>query len=206
VDKAFSDLGKIDVVVNNAGYGLFGAAEALTDKQITHRIDTNLIGSLQVVRAALRHLRAQGGRVIQISTYGCQAALPGGSLYHASKWSRWHQAEGGRLSSEVANWSLSGPAMRQSAFATADLIIVVYEGGAKGMVAAIAARTRTRIRSKLSRNKARSLFTIWYREDGAALVRFNGKTEARGIGPKKKNDRVDAANIADYLRCKFLAE
>jgi NAD(P)-dependent dehydrogenase (short-subunit alcohol dehydrogenase family) len=83
VNKAFADLGRIDVVVNNAGYGLFGAAEELTDDQI----NTNLIGSIQVVRAALPRLREQGGgRVIQLSTYPGQTALPGGSLYHASKW------------------------------------------------------------------------------------------------------------------------
>jgi NAD(P)-dependent dehydrogenase (short-subunit alcohol dehydrogenase family) len=87
VNKAFANLGKIDVVVNNAGYGLFGAAEELTDDQILHQISTNLIGSIQVVRAALTHLRAQGGgRIIQVSTYGGQAAFPGGSLYHAGKW------------------------------------------------------------------------------------------------------------------------
>ncbi len=50
--------------MNNAGYGLFGAAEELSDDQIRHQIDTNLIGSIQVIRAALPHLRAQGaGRV-----------------------------------------------------------------------------------------------------------------------------------------------
>src|SRR5258708_17253824 len=87
VNKAFADLAKIDVVVNNAGYGLFGAAEELTDEQIIHQINTNLIGSIQVVRAALPHLRRQGGsRIIQVSTYGGQAALPGGSPYHAGKW------------------------------------------------------------------------------------------------------------------------
>jgi len=87
VDKAFSDLGKVDVIVNNAGYGLFGPAESLTDEQVTHQLATNLLGSIQVVRAALPHLRAQGGgRILQVSTYGGQAALPGGSLYHAGKW------------------------------------------------------------------------------------------------------------------------
>jgi NAD(P)-dependent dehydrogenase (short-subunit alcohol dehydrogenase family) len=87
VNQAFADLGTIDVVVNNAGYGLFGAAEELTDDQILHQLNTNLLGSIQVVRAALPHLRAQrGGRIIQLSTYGGQAAFPGGSLYHASKW------------------------------------------------------------------------------------------------------------------------
>lgn len=87
VDEAFAALGRIGVVVNNAGYGLFGAAEELTDEQVQGIIDTNLIGSIQVVRAALPHLRAQrGGRIIQISTYGGQATNPGASLYHATKW------------------------------------------------------------------------------------------------------------------------
>lgn len=87
VNRAFAELGRVDVVVNNAGYGLFGAAEELTDEQITQVIDTNLIGSIQVTRAALPHLRAQGGgRIIQLSTYGGQATNPGASLYHAGKW------------------------------------------------------------------------------------------------------------------------
>jgi NAD(P)-dependent dehydrogenase (short-subunit alcohol dehydrogenase family) len=87
VGKAFADLGKIDIVVSNAGYGPFGAAEELSDEQILHQISTNLLGPIHVVRAVLPHLRAQGsGRIIGISTYGGQAAFPGGSLYHASKW------------------------------------------------------------------------------------------------------------------------
>jgi NAD(P)-dependent dehydrogenase (short-subunit alcohol dehydrogenase family) len=87
VDKAFAELGHVDVIVSNAGYGLFGAAEELSDEQVAHQISTNLIGPIQLVRAALPHLRAQGaGRIIGLSTYGGQAALPGGSLYHASKW------------------------------------------------------------------------------------------------------------------------
>ena len=87
VDQAFAELGTINVIVNNAGYGLFGAAESLSDEQVLHQIDTNLVGSIQVARAALPHLRSQGGgRILQLSTYGGQAAGPGGSLYHASKW------------------------------------------------------------------------------------------------------------------------
>jgi NAD(P)-dependent dehydrogenase (short-subunit alcohol dehydrogenase family) len=87
VDAAFADLGRIDVVVSNAAYGLFGAAEEVTDEQIRHQIDTNLIGSMQLIRAALPHLRAQGGgRLMQVSSAGGQTTYPNFSLYHATKW------------------------------------------------------------------------------------------------------------------------
>lgn len=87
IDRAFNDLGHIDVIVNNAGYALFGAAEEVTDEQIQAQLDTNLVGSIQVVRAALPHLRAQGGgRILQVSSEGGQIAYPNFSLYHASKW------------------------------------------------------------------------------------------------------------------------
>jgi NAD(P)-dependent dehydrogenase (short-subunit alcohol dehydrogenase family) len=87
VDRSFTSLGRIDVIVSNAGYGLFGAAEELSDEQVSHIIATNLTGSIQLIRAALPHLRAQGsGRIIQMSTYGGQVAFPGNSMYHATKW------------------------------------------------------------------------------------------------------------------------
>lgn len=87
VGAAFAAYGRIDVIVNNAGYGLAGAAEELTDTQIRHQIDTNLVGSIQVVRAALPLLRDQGGgRVIQLASMGGQMTFPGLSLYHATKW------------------------------------------------------------------------------------------------------------------------
>lgn len=87
VDEAFAAFGRVDVVVNNAGYGLFGAAEELTDEQIARQLATNLTGSIQVARAALPHLREQGGgRIVQISSIGGQIAFPLLSLYHATKW------------------------------------------------------------------------------------------------------------------------
>jgi NAD(P)-dependent dehydrogenase (short-subunit alcohol dehydrogenase family) len=87
IDAAFAELGTIDIVVNNAGYALFAAVEEPSDEQIERVIDTNLIGSIAVIRAALPHLRAQGhGRIVQISTAGGQTTYPNFSYYHASKW------------------------------------------------------------------------------------------------------------------------
>ncbi|MBS2550897.1 SDR family oxidoreductase [Catenulispora sp. NL8] len=87
VDDAFQALGTVDVVVNNAGYGLFAAVEEAADEQIRRVIETNLLGSIHVIRAALPHLRAQGhGRILQVSSSGGQTTYPNFGYYHASKW------------------------------------------------------------------------------------------------------------------------
>jgi NAD(P)-dependent dehydrogenase (short-subunit alcohol dehydrogenase family) len=87
VKRSFAQRGRIDVIISNAGYGLFGAAEELTDEQVEDIVAANLVGPIHFIRAALPHLRAQGGgRVIQISSYGGQVAFAGNSLYHATKW------------------------------------------------------------------------------------------------------------------------
>ena len=86
VERSFKKLGHIDVIISNAGFGLFGAAEEFSNAEIDLIIATNLTGSIQLIKSSLPHLRAQGaGRIIQISSVGGQAAFPGGSLYHATK-------------------------------------------------------------------------------------------------------------------------
>jgi NAD(P)-dependent dehydrogenase (short-subunit alcohol dehydrogenase family) len=87
VGAAFERHDRIDVIVSNAGYGLFGAAEELTNGEIDQQIATNLAGSIHLIRAALPLLRQQGGgRIVQVSSEGGQIAYPGFSLYHATKW------------------------------------------------------------------------------------------------------------------------
>ncbi|MDI9222268.1 SDR family oxidoreductase [Pantoea sp. EA-12] len=87
VAQAFAQVERVDVVVSNAAYGLFGAAEELSDAQIDRQIATNLTGSIQLIRAVIPLLRQQGGgRIAQVSSEGGQVAYPNFSLYHASKW------------------------------------------------------------------------------------------------------------------------
>lgn len=87
VQQIFDKLGTVDVVVSNAGYGLFGAAEELTDEEVDKILMTDLVGSIYLIRAVLPYLRQQGfGRIIQMSSYGGQVAFAGNSMYHAAKW------------------------------------------------------------------------------------------------------------------------
>ena len=86
VRDMFDKHGEIDVVVNNAGYGLFGAAEELDEQDIYKIMDTNLTAPIMIIHDALPYLRKQGGgRIIQLSSYGGQVAFPANSLYHATK-------------------------------------------------------------------------------------------------------------------------
>ncbi|GAA2706832.1 MULTISPECIES: SDR family oxidoreductase [Streptomyces] len=77
VDAACAALGRVDVVVNTLGSGLLGAAEEITDAQLRHQLDTGLLGAVRIARAALPHLREQGGgRILQVTGTGGHDALP----------------------------------------------------------------------------------------------------------------------------------
>jgi NAD(P)-dependent dehydrogenase (short-subunit alcohol dehydrogenase family) len=87
VAKAHQHFGRLDVVINNAGYGLFGAIEEVTEEQARGQIETNLFGPLWVTKAAVPIMREQGsGHIIQVSSIGGVNAFPTLGLYHASKW------------------------------------------------------------------------------------------------------------------------
>ncbi len=87
VMRAHDHFGRVDIAINNAGYGLFGAIEEVSEAEARAQIETNLFGALWVTKAVLPIMRAQGaGHIVQISSIGGIYAVPTVGLYHASKW------------------------------------------------------------------------------------------------------------------------
>lgn len=86
VADTVAHFGKIDVLVNNAGFGITGATEAFTDEQVRSQLETNLYAPIEVTRAVLPYMRKQrSGRILQISSIGGRVGNAGISIYQAAK-------------------------------------------------------------------------------------------------------------------------
>jgi NAD(P)-dependent dehydrogenase (short-subunit alcohol dehydrogenase family) len=109
--------GRLDVLINNAGYGLFGTIEEVSEAEARAQLETNLFGALWVTQAALPIMRAQGsGHVIQISSIGGVNAFPTVGLYHASKWAL--EAFSQSLAAEVKSFGIKVTIVEPGGFAT----------------------------------------------------------------------------------------
>jgi NAD(P)-dependent dehydrogenase (short-subunit alcohol dehydrogenase family) len=109
--------GHIDVLVNNAGYGLFGTFEELSDEQIHQQMEANLFGAMNVTRAVLPAMRAQGsGHLVQMSSLGGQVGFPRSAAYAASKFALegWSEA----LSKELAPFGIKVTIVEPGGFRT----------------------------------------------------------------------------------------
>jgi NAD(P)-dependent dehydrogenase (short-subunit alcohol dehydrogenase family) len=117
ISSAHERFGRLDVVVNNAGYGLFGTIEEVSESEARAQLETNLFGALWVTQAALPFMRAQGsGHIIQVSSIGGVNAFPTVGLYHASKWGLEGFSQS--LAAEVAGFGIKVTIVEPGGFAT----------------------------------------------------------------------------------------
>jgi len=117
VKRAKEHFGRLDVVVNNAGYAQVGAVEELTEWELRDQLETNLFGAVWVIQAALPYLREQGaGHFIQLSSVAGLIAMPLGGAYHASKWALEGLNEA--LANEVAAFGVKVTIIEPGSFAT----------------------------------------------------------------------------------------
>ncbi|WP_116952004.1 SDR family NAD(P)-dependent oxidoreductase [Jiangella endophytica] len=117
VRRAQEHFGRLDVVVNNAGYALIGAVEELAEQQLRDVLETNVFGALRVVQAALPYLREQGsGHIIQLSSMAGLFAAPLGGGYHASKWAL--EGLNDALAQEVGAFGIKVTVIAPGGFAT----------------------------------------------------------------------------------------
>ncbi|GAB3964056.1 SDR family NAD(P)-dependent oxidoreductase [Actinoallomurus acanthiterrae] len=117
VKRAEEHFGRLDVIVNNAGYAQIGAIEELTERELRDQMETNLFGAVWVVQAALPYLREQGsGHIVQLSSAAGLIAMPLGGAYHASKWALEGLNEA--LAHEVAGFGIKVTVIEPGGFAT----------------------------------------------------------------------------------------
>ncbi|MGW8327075.1 SDR family oxidoreductase [Streptomyces sp. NPDC055897] len=117
VRQAHERFGRLDVVVNNAGYGHFGMIEELTEAEARAQLETNLFGALWITQAALPFLREQGaGHILQVSSIGGISAFPMVGIYHASKWALEGMSQA--LAQEVASFGVKVTLIEPGGFAT----------------------------------------------------------------------------------------
>ena len=117
VKQAFATAGRIDVIVNNAGYGLFGATEKATDAELAHIFAVDVFAPFRVIRTALPYLRAQGsGHIVNITSVAGRAPAPGYSLYAAVKFAL--EGFSISISQELAPFGIKVTAVAPGAFRT----------------------------------------------------------------------------------------
>jgi NAD(P)-dependent dehydrogenase (short-subunit alcohol dehydrogenase family) len=117
VKQAHDHFGRLDVVVNNAGYGQFGFIEELSEQAARDQIETNLFGALWITQAALPYLRAQrSGHIIQVSSIGGISAFANVGIYHASKWGLEGFSQA--LAAEVASFGIHVTLIEPGGFST----------------------------------------------------------------------------------------
>ena len=200
IQQAHADFGGLDVLINNAGYGLVGPFESATDAQIQEQFATNVFGVFAVTRAVLPIFRAQqSGVIINITSVGGRTAFPMNSLYHATKFgldgfseSLWYElAPFGIQVKVVAPGGVATDFASRSLKMTIDLANDAnpYAGQVRSVLAAFNARGGA---ASQPEQIADVIFTA--ATDGSAQLRYIAGDDAKAIlGAKSQMSEADFA-------------
>ena len=210
IAQAHADFGGLDVLINNAGYGLVGPFEAATDAQIQQQFATNVFGVFAVTRAALPLLRAQhSGVIINVTSVGGRTAFPMNSLYHATKFgldgfseSLWYE-----LAPFGIHVKVVAPGGVATDFATRSLHMTIdpaadaspYAGQVRSVLAAFNERGGA---ASTPEQIAEVLYTA--ATDGTSQLRYIAGADAQGILGAKS--QMSEANFAAMIQKSFGVE
>jgi NAD(P)-dependent dehydrogenase (short-subunit alcohol dehydrogenase family) len=197
-------LGAIDVVFNNAGYGLGGVFEASTDEQLTRQLNTNLLGVMRVTQAFIPHFREKkSGLFITTTSIGGFIALPFFSVYHATKWALegWSESLAFELGSHGILVKTVSPGGITTDFSGRSLDMATheaYDGDLQKLVAVMRDPERQKVYST-----AAQIAEVVYEAatDGTSTLRYVAGEDAKAMYAQRKmlGDEAYRANIREMF-------
>lgn len=199
VAKRAIDLGPIDVVFNNAGYGLVGPLEGTTDAQIVREIDTNLLGVIRTTQAFIPYFRERkAGLFITTTSIGGHAAFPFNSVYHATKWALegWSESMAFELSKFGIGIKTVAPGGIKTDFQGRSLALAQHPAYAE-LVGKAVAQWRNPARAA-SYSTAEQIAEVVYEAatDGKDQLRYIAGEDAKGLYAQRKAAGDEAARKA----------
>jgi NAD(P)-dependent dehydrogenase (short-subunit alcohol dehydrogenase family) len=177
-------LGRIDVVFNNAGYGLAGPLEGISDKQLTDQLNTNLLGVIRITKEFIPHFRKQGsGLFITTTSIGGLVTFPLNSVYHATKWALegWSESMAFELNPMGIHIKTVSPGGIKTDFMSRSLVLATHEAyteTAQKVIAAFTDPARDAFRST-SEQIAQVVYEA--ATDGKDQLRYVAGADAKGM-------------------------
>lgn len=178
------DMGGVDVVFNNAGYGMAGPLEGTTDEQLVREMDTNLLGVIRVTQAFIPHFREKrAGLFITTTSIGGLVAFPFNSVYHATKWALegWSESMAFELSKFGIGIKTVSPGGIKTDFAGRSLVLTQHEAYAEQVTKVLSAFSDPERQQRAS--TAEQIAEVVYEAatDGKKQLRYVAGDDARAL-------------------------
>lgn len=203
--KQALEITDVDVLFNNAGYGLAGPLEGTSDDQIVRQIDTNLLGVMRVTKAFLPHFRARkGGLVITTTSIGGLITFPFNSVYHATKWALEGWSES--LAFELRRFGIGvktvSPGGIKTDFSGRSLVLAQHDAYREDALKTMA-RFADPERAQLGSSAEQIAEVVWEAAtDGKTQLRYVAGMDAQAL--YKQREQVGAEVFREGIHRSFL--